>query len=371
MQDRLQWLKLFKDIALTRILQIFGLLCGKFYVPRSVAMFSLYVSLIILLVTGCSSQFRSESTEAKLETPRTKSTGKVSDLSVNHSPFAVFDGIEFAKISAGRFVMGASSLEQLNQFNRCERPAHEVEITKPFYLSRCEITVGDFQRFVDDTGYVTDAERDGRGANSLNLIDGSIQRLQETVWHSPGFVQTNNHPVVCVSWDDAIAFCGWLSQRLRRRVRLPTEAEWEYCCRAGTETRFSTGDLWKSLDGSCNVGDQSLLQVFPLAGGTADWSDGVPFTCDVARFKPNNFGLFDMHGNVGEWCEDWFAPEYYISSPQSDPMGPQQVLEWHSVRGGSWYNSPESCRSSGRHDGIETMASTTNGFRIVIQAADE
>jgi len=327
--------------------------------------------IVLLLMTGCSSQFRSEPSGSRVNTTSNESQTVASEAAADVLQFAELTGVEFARIPAGHFVMGASSLQQSNQFNSCERPAHEVGITKPFYLSRCEITVGAFRQFVDHTRYVTEAERSGMGVNSLNLVDGSIQRLPETVWTSPGFVQQDTHPVVCVSWNDAGAFCGWLSKRIGRRVRLSTEAEWEYSCRAGTQSRFSTGDLWDSLNSSCNLGDQALLRAFPLAGGIGDWNDEAPFTCEVGSFEPNSFGLFDMHGNVGEWCQDWFAADYYRLSPESDPVGPEQETEWHSVRGGSWYNSPESCRSSGRHDGIETMASTTNGFRVVIEIADE
>ncbi len=274
--------------------------------------------------------------------------------------------IEFANIPAGSFMMGASDFQPVNQYNACERPAHEIVLTKSFSMSRHEITVRDFRRFVDATNYATEAELSGIGCNSLNLVDGNIQRLSTTIWSSPGFPQTDSHPVVCVSWNDATAYCEWLTTQIGRHVRLPTEAEWEYCCRAGTTSRFSPGELWSSLQGYCNLGDQSLLKAFSLAGGTADWDDGCEFTCRVGSFRQNAFGLFDMHGNVGEWCLDWFSAKYYSQSPRQNPTGPESPTQWRSVRGGSWYNSPESCRCSGRHDGIETMASTTNGFRVVI-----
>ncbi len=277
------------------------------------------------------------------------------------------DGLEFVLIPSGHFRMGASELQQLNQYNSCEYPAHDVTISRPFLLGRYEVTVFDFARFAADTGYRTEAEQSGLGANSLNLVDGGIQQLPHTIWSSPGFVQTDRHPVVCVSWADASAFCDWLSRKSGQVVRLPTEAEWEYACRAGTATRFNTGDLWSSLEGHGNFGDKSLQQSFPLAGGTADWNDGAVFTNAVGAFRPNQFGLYDMHGNVGEWCLDWFSSDRYTAASEVDPVGPTEATDWRAVKGGSWYNSPESCRCSGRHDGIETMASTTNGFRVLVE----
>ena len=275
-------------------------------------------------------------------------------------------GITFVKIPAGSFVMGAVSGEPVDEYSRCEFPAHKVTITRNFFLARHEISVGQFRKFVESTEYVTEAEHSERGANSLNLQTGAVQQLPETVWHDPGFPQTDDHPVVCVSWNDANAFCGWMSQTNKATFRLPTEAEWEYACRAGTQTKYFTGSDAASLRGHANFRDASLQGVFPIAKAVAPWSDGSAFTSAVGRFSANAFGLHDMHGNVGEWCQDWYSSEYYAASPATDPTGPPQPTAWRAVKGGSWYNSANSCRCSGRHDGIETAASTTNGFRVCL-----
>ncbi|MEO2017902.1 MAG: formylglycine-generating enzyme family protein [Fuerstiella sp.] len=268
------------------------------------------------------------------------------------------------RICAGSFVMGAVAGEPVDEYSRCEHPAHTVTISRDFFLGRNEVSVGQFRQFVESTGYVTEAEQLKVGANSLNLQTGAVQQLSETVWHEPGFPQTDDHPVVCVSWNDAHAFCGWLSQTNNATFRLPTEAEWEYACRAGTQTKYYTGSDPASLRGHANFRDAALQDVFQLAEAIAPWSDGSAFTSPVGRFSPNAFGLLDMHGNVGEWCQDWYSSAHYTVVSATDPTGPPQPTAWHAVKGGSWYNSAHSCRCSGRHDGIETAASTTNGFRV-------
>jgi sulfatase modifying factor 1 len=276
-------------------------------------------------------------------------------------------GVQFVEIPAGTFQMGIADGHEIGPQCYSERPRHLVTISRAFRLSRHEVTVGQFRRFVAETGYQTEAEQSGRGCNGLNLSNGAVERRPDWIWRSAGFDQTDQHPVVCVSWADAVAFCEWLSQHESARYRLPTEAEWEYACRAGTQTLLSTGDELQSLKGHANSGEQSLRNVFALAQGVPDWDDGYSFTAPVGLFHPNAFGLFDMHGNVGEWCSDWFDPQYYYMSDDVDPTGPPSSRYWRSVRGGSWYNTPSSCRSCGRHDGVPTAASTTNGFRIVME----
>lgn len=275
-------------------------------------------------------------------------------------------GIQTIFVPAGEFLMGSDAPERFGELSRSEALLHRVRITQSFYMSRTEVTVVQFRRFVEDSGYVTDAERLGTGCNGLVLPSGEVRRDPQWIWSSPGFFQTDQHPVVCVSWQDAIAFCGWLSDLTQQRYRLPTEAEWEYACRAGTNSLFSTGDKLESLEGFVNCGDRSLADVFPAAcPAVVKWNDGFPFTSPTGSFKPNPWDFCDMHGNVGEWCMDWFDPQYYSDSPVDDPAGPVEPQRWRVVRGGSWYNGAASCRSSGRHDGVPTEASTTNGFRVV------
>ena len=265
-------------------------------------------------------------------------------------------------IPAGSFEMGSSVPTVPLRYRQAETPAHTVTMQQPFWMCQTETTVGQFRRFVEDTGYVTEAEQDAAGCNRLDLNTGEVILDSDTNWQEPGFPQTAGHPVVCVSHADALAYCDWMSRKHGRRFRLPTEQEWEYVCRGGTQTVFSTGNEPETLQGFANTNDLSLRRSFARASGTAPWDDGHAFTAPVASFGRNKFGMFDMHGNVGEWCADWFAEDGY-SNPMAQSHGPRK---WRVVRGGSWYNTALSCRSSGRHDGIETAASQTNGFRIVM-----
>ena len=145
-------------------------------------------------------------------------------------------------------------------------------------------------------------------------------------WRNTGFEQTDEHPVVNVSWNDAVAFCKWLSKKEGKTYRLPTEAEWEYACRAGTTTRYYSGDDPETLAKVGNVADAALKAKFPDWKYTIKASDGYVFTAPVGKFKPNAFGLYDMHGNAWQWCADWYGEEYYCASrPQTTQ--PAQIPE--------------------------------------------
>ena len=155
-------------------------------------------------------------------------------------------------------------------------------------------------------------------------------------WRNAGFEQTDEHPVVNVSWNDAVAFCKWLSKKEGKTYRLPTEAEWEYACRAGTTTRYYSGDDPETLAKVGNVADATAKAKFPDWKWTIKASDGYVFTAPVGKFKPNAFGLYDMHGNAWQWCADWYGADYYTKSPTDDPTGPS-TGSFRVLRGGSWY----------------------------------
>jgi formylglycine-generating enzyme required for sulfatase activity len=280
-------------------------------------------------------------------------------------------GLEFSHVPAGKFRMGTTDPDRFAPHSRCEMPAHPVQLTKPLWFGRHEVTVGQFRKFVEATSYKTEAETSGEGANGLDVRTKRLRRNPDWIWSSPGFRQTDRHPVVCVSHRDARAFCAWLSNVDGWTYRLPTEAEWEYACRAGTDTLFFSGDDASDLKGCANTADVSLRKLLPAATGAAAWNDKYAFTAPVGSFRPNGFGLHDMHGNVGEWCADWYDAGFYRRSPSTNPTGPPVPTEWRIIRGGSWYNTPTSCRSSGRHDGILTATSMTNGFRVVAEVREE
>jgi len=140
-------------------------------------------------------------------------------------------GMEFMLIPTGRFIIGSPGDEADRLDN--EGPQRDVEIAKPFYMGKYEVKVGDFRQFVKDTGYKTDAETKG---NAFIRKEGKMVRQEGLYWDNPGFNQTDQHPVTTVSWNDAIEFCRWLSKKTGHSYRLPTEVEWEYACRAGSQT---------------------------------------------------------------------------------------------------------------------------------------
>jgi len=255
-------------------------------------------------------------------------------------------GMRLAYVPSGKFGMG-SPLDEPHR--EAQEILHEVELTRAFYLGTHQVTVGQFRKFVDDAKYRTDGERDGKGGWGVNE-KGSLEKDGRFTWSSPGFKQTNDHPVVLVSWNDAQAYCRWLSKKENKTYRLPTEAEWEYACRAGTRTAYSFGDDPQDLGAHGNVGQNK---------------DGFRYTAPVGRFKPNRYGLYDMHGNVWEWCTDGYDSKGYQGGRETDPTGPDSA-EARVHRGGGWSSSPIRCRSAarvGRHP--STYRGSYLGFRVL------
>lgn len=272
-------------------------------------------------------------------------------------------GMKLVLIRAGNFRMGSPESEKTAFSN--EKPQHRVRIKNPFYLGKYEVTRGQFRKFVTATKYKTDAEKDGKGCwGFTGKNDGEIAQKPEFTWRSVGFEQTEDHPVVNVSWNDAVAFCEWLSKQEGNTYRLPTEVEWEWACRGGTFDRWNCGDKEKDLKASANIADASLKAKWAVANWAMDWDDNSPFTSAVGKYKANQFGLHDMHGNVSEWCNDWFDPKYYVNSPMNDPQGPATGLG-RVHRGGSWSGLPLICRSASRHSLLPSNRSDGLGFRVV------
>jgi sulfatase modifying factor 1 len=227
-----------------------------------------------------------------------------------------------------------------------------------------EVTVGEFRQFVNDRAYETDAEKQREGVWGY---DAAARRFvgprTEFAWHHAGFPQTDDHPVVYISWNDAQAFCRWLSQKEGVEYRLPTEAEWEYACRAGTGTLYQNGDDPQKLPELGNAWDAGVQKKFFNAAEPLLPNDGHVFTAPVGQFKPNEFGLFDMHGNVWEWCADVFNEDYYLASPADDPPGAARGAG-RVLRGGAWDKFAASCGSSFRTGKPRANPGYSTGFRV-------
>jgi len=267
--------------------------------------------------------------------PRAKQPGQ---LYVNS------EGMRFAYIPPGQFSMGSPS-EEVSRFP--EEQSHEVRLTRGFLLGIYEVTQQEYQRIMKlNPSYFSAL---GKGADQVRDMD------------------TTRYPVEEVSWYDAQKFCRALSelpleQEARRRYRLPTEAEWEYACRAGSRTPFSWGAVLNGTEANCDG-------MIPYQAKRGPW---LQRTTRVGSYRANAWGLFDMHGNVWELCDDWYHPDYYAKSTRSDPTGP--VSGTSKVRrGGSWLMPAAHCRSASRNWNLasETRADPESppdiGFRVLLE----
>ena len=243
---------------------------------------------------------------------------------------------EMMAIPAGSFHMG--SLE--NEMGRSddEGPVHKVNI-KAFAIGKYDVTKGQFRDFVAATGYKTEAEQ---GAGCYSLKGSTWERSIEFNWHNLGFNQPDDHPVVCVLWNDAMAYIKWLSAQTGKHYRLPTEAEWEYAERAGTNTSRYWGDDPNEACRYANVADKTAKHYLPAWTNIHKCSDGYETTSPVGHFLPNAFGLYDMLGNVWQWTCSEYSASYNGNEQQCQPKKAANHVE----RGGSWFAVPEGLRFS-------------------------
>jgi formylglycine-generating enzyme required for sulfatase activity len=216
--------------------------------------------------------------------------------------------MELVRIPAGEFLMGSPMSEASRENN--EGPQHRVRISKPFYLGKYEVTQGQWVAVM--------------GENPSN------------------FKGDDRLPVENISWNDCVEFCRKVSQKTGVRIRLPSEAEWEYACRAGSTTAYSFGDSPDALG--------------QYAWYEDNWDSK---THPVGQKKPNVWGLYDMHGNVGEWCADWYGEGYYRQSPPTDPSGPTSG-ELRVIRSGWFWG----CRSAHRDRAPPGFRHRYLGFRV-------
>jgi formylglycine-generating enzyme required for sulfatase activity len=288
-------------------------------------------------------------------------------------------GMRLVLIPRGDFTMGSEEFPS-------EKPPRPARITREFYLAIHHVTVGQFRTFVKDAGYQTDAEKGG-GAEGFDASIPWVAGKPGYSWNNPGFEQGDDHPVVCVSWNDAVAFCQWLGKKEGRTYRLPTDRELEYAIRAGTRTHWSCGDTPESLKGFANCADLSLVQkgkldqaklternrgLSPASSGIATWEDGYAFTSPVGAFKPNPWGLYDMHGNAWQWCLDLMVSNRPTKDPLLEPEDVTALAKGtgnRKIRGGSWWLGPGRCRSANWANRAQSGSFAYIGFRVA-RAAD-
>lgn len=224
-----------------------------------------------------------------------------------------------------------------------EKPEHKVTLTQPYKLAKTEVTVAQFRAFVEAKGYKTTAEKQG-SCWSLDA-KGDWDEVKGNSWRKLGFKQGDDHPVACVSWEDANAYVAWLSKETEKSYRLPTEAEWEYAARGGQEGAYPWGQSIGKNNANCS-GD--------LCG------DKFEYTSPVGSFAANPFGLHDMHGNVWEWVSDRYGA--YAAEPQQDPQGADKGAS-RVLRGGSWSLDARYARSAYRSSYTPDDRFIRMGFR--------
>jgi len=267
---------------------------------------------------------------------------------------------EMVVVPAGTFLMGSPSREVGRRDN--EEPRREISI-KSLAVGKFEVTRGQFAEFVDAT------RRDMAGGCTLwtRSLDPELRhrgsRSERHSWRDPAFSQTDDHPVTCVSWDDARAYVQWLSARTGQPYRLLTEAEWEYAARAGSNAAFSFGGNANALCRFGNGADLALQRVRP-EWSTVNCDDGHVTTAPVGSFQPNASGLYDMHGNVWEWVQDCFRWTYDTGRVDGRAVDPRVCMPLRTMRGGSWGNEPALLRSAARGDFWAEFRSNVSGIRV-------
>jgi formylglycine-generating enzyme required for sulfatase activity len=238
-----------------------------------------------------------------------------------------------------------------------EKPVHEVCVDD-FYAGKYEVTVGEFRRFADETGYKTEAATQD-GCHSW-VGDGTEKKIKDHYWDNTGFPQTDNDPVVCVSWNDVNRYVQWLSKKEGRNYRLLTEAEWEYAARSRGKAYLYS---WGNKKPSGNVADESARDALAGLKIWEGYRDGYSYTAPVGSFKPNDLGIYDMSGNVYEWVRDWHEQDYYRHSPEDNPAGGVTGTD-KLLRGGAWDLQPDTARTTSRYWNMAGARAVCIGFRL-------
>jgi sulfatase modifying factor 1 len=279
---------------------------------------TLAILFSLALVVGCGDSTQTDQPAEQPAEPDPADRLQLPDIELPSITNTI--GMTFNKIPAGTFAMGSTESETDRGDNEDQ---HRVTISKAFYMQTTEVTQGQWKEVMDTEPW----------KGKTNVKEGS------------------NYAATIVSWEDAIAYCKKLNEKEGKTYRLPTEAEWEYACRAGTTTPWSFGNDEKVL------GDYAWYR-------ENTWDIAEKHAHQVGLKKPNAFGLFDIHGNVWEWCSDYYGKDYYKQSPKKDPTGPVPVA-FCVFRGGSWDDRTGGTRSASRGWHATELRGSHVGFRLV------
>lgn len=289
----------------------------------------LFTLLLLMAASVCNAE--SDSVINQQDNGRTKQAQKNKNNSkITNSYTDPLTGMEFVRVPSGCFMMGSESGDS------DEKPAHEICVDG-FWIGKYEVTNAQYRKYNpyhDSRDYM---------GNSLN---------------------GENQPAVYISWTEAVEFALWMSAKGTGNYRLPTEAEWEYAARAGTNGRIYWGDSQTETCSNANVYDLSSRKVINFDRPPFPCDDGYVCTSPVGKFKANQFGLHDMMGNVWEWCSDWYDNEAYAERARKNPAYRSKGIK-RVLRGGGWNTGPEGIRASNRGRNIPDHEIGSIGFRLV------
>ncbi len=263
------------------------------------------------------------------------------------------DEIVMVYIPPRQFTMGSTDYGD-------EKPPHNVYLDG-YWMGKTEVTVGQFRIFINDNGYMTEA---GKSGGAYVYVKGSWQKENDANWKNPYFSQDDKHPVVCVSWNDANAYCDWLSKKIGLKFKLPTEAQWEKAARGTDGLKYPWGNSPPSGD-KVNFADKQAWEKHKFDWADKDIDDGYAYTSPVGTYPhgASPYGLLDMAGNVWEWCADWFDKDYYKNSSDKNPMGPKSG-PYRVLRSGGWYINAQFIRCAYRNFYDPSYRDSDVGFRL-------
>ena len=286
-------------------------------------------------------------------------------------------GMEFKFVTGGCYSMGQSpagkteliKVRGIVKYQKAysdETPQHEVCVDG-FYMGKYEVTVKQWNTFIQESGYQTDAEKNAGSKNGCySLKNNKWAYAKGRYWNNLGFPQSSSSPVACVSHSDVTQYINWLNQKSSKQYRLPTEAEWEYAARGGTRSSRFWGDaVDKSACQYANVANskRSSNNYFPC-------DDGHKWSAPVGSFSANNYGMYDMLGNMWEWCSDKYDIHYYSYSPRNNPPGASSS-KLYTIRGGSWNGRSSDIRAANRNWAEYDTRKSNVGFRLVTQTTGD
>lgn len=320
---------------------------------RPVLLVGLLIAMMALVVGGGMWLLRPHSTQGELAPTAAPALAQERALKPKDIFKECANCPEMVALSKGTFSMGSPRSEARRQDD--EEPQHLVAIAQPLAVGRFSVTRVEFAEFVSRTGY--------KIAGCSNWERNGLVEKPDLSWLSPGYGQDDRHPVVCVSWNDAMAFVDWLSTRTGKQYRLLTEAEWEYAARAGNATRYFFGNNDNEVCRYGNGADQTGKKTFPT-WTALPCSDGYVYTAQVGSFLPNDFGLYDMLGNTWQWVADCYRAKYPSDAISDGSAWTSSDCKSHVIRGGSWLADPLNLRAAARGSGTPGLRINDTGFRV-------